>query len=136
MAYCSKCNEQRPGNQQLCGVCGTQLVASAAAPGGSSDGGYFSFRKFISPTLIKIIYVLGAIFITIGGIVAMASPAAQITTGYAAPVVQSSQGLNIVLGLFAIFFGNLMWRVICESWIVLFNMRDLLASIEKESKRR
>ncbi len=155
MAYCPNCNEQRPDHQRFCGVCGAQLAASTpvqpsptpppqypqqhypyASPSGPSDGGYFSFSKFISPTLIKIAYVIGVILITIGGIVLMVSPIGQVSVSHGSPVLTGGEGFCIVFGLLWIFLGNLIWRVVCESWIVLFNMRDLLASVERESRRR
>lgn len=31
-----------------------------------------------------------------------------------------------------VIVGNLVWRVLCEIWIVLFNIHNLLGSIEGE----
>jgi len=88
------------------------------------SGEYFSFKKMISSTLIKIIYVIGAVLITIFGIVAMFG------------VLPYSSGIvNVLWGLVILVLGNLIWRVTCEIWIVIFGIHDRLVSIESEIKK-
>lgn len=89
------------------------LIASCKKEETTKDeeDGFFSFRTMISTTLIKIIYVFGMVGLTISGIVM---------------IVQTSQsiysfGEKVLIGL---------------ALIVLFNMHDILGSIEKELKRR
>ncbi len=36
----------------------------------------------------------------------------------------------LTLGVGAVIIGNVIWRVLCELWIVLFNIHALLASME------
>ena len=88
----------------------------------TKEGGFFSFRTMISTTLIKIIYVLGMIGLTICGIV----------------IIKQANGSIIILlrGIAVIVFSNLLWRLICEWWILLFSIYDILGSIEKELKRK
>ncbi|MCK4416668.1 MAG: DUF4282 domain-containing protein, partial [Candidatus Latescibacteria bacterium] len=83
-------------------------------------GGFFSFRTMISTTLIKIIYALGMIGLTIGGIVM---------------IVQGAEKRQLI-GVALIVFGNLLWRIVCEGWILLFSMHDILGSIERHLKRK
>ena len=86
----------------------------------TQPGGFFSFRLMIAPILIKIIYVLGMIGVTIYGIVLIVEGA------------ESSYHEELVyIGLLVIIFGNLIWRLICEGWILMFRMHDALVSIEK-----
>lgn len=75
---------------------------------------FISFRKMVSTVLIKFIYILGMVILTISGI-----------------VVFFRGGENILLGLGIIIIGNLLWRVTCEGWVILFNIHDILGSIEK-----
>jgi hypothetical protein len=39
----------------------------------------------------------------------------------------------IAIGAGVAILGNLVWRVLCEIWIVLFNIHNLLGSIERET---
>lgn len=75
---------------------------------------FFSFREMVSMQIIKIVYILGMIFITIGGIIALFD--------------------NFLIGLVAIVLGNLIWRLVCESAILLFSIHDILGSIETNVK--
>jgi len=101
-------------------------------------GGFFSFRTIISPIMIKIIYVLGMLGLTSGGVV-------MIVMGLHATVL-AAEKLNILgieipfnkqilIGIALIVLGNLVWRFLCESWILLFRMCDILGSIERQLKR-
>ena len=78
--------------------------------------GFFSFHTMIGPILIKVIYVLGMIGCTILGIMIMR--------------------YKTLIGIAVIIFGNLIWRIICESWILLFSMHDILCSIEKKVRKK
>lgn len=93
---------------------------------GGESGGFFSFRKMVSTSLIKIIYLLGMIGLSITGIVF---------------IMQSTQNrngsiVNFWTGLAMVVLGNLIWRIVCEIWIVLFSMHEILGSIEKELKKK
>jgi hypothetical protein len=77
---------------------------------------FFDFRKMISNMIIKILYVLGALALTIGGIVMLFID-------------------DLILpGIGFLILGNLLWRVICEGWILLFSIHDILGSIESNTK--
>ncbi len=75
---------------------------------------FLSFRQMVSMQIIKIIYILGLAVITIGGIVTLLN--------------------NFLTGLIAIIFGNLIWRLICETSILLFSMHEILGSIDNKLK--
>mgnify|MGYP005832614673 CR=1 FL=1 len=80
---------------------------------------FFGFRKMVSTAIVKLIYILGVIILTIGGIV----------------FLFQGEG-KIPIGLVAIILGNLLWRIICEAWIVLFSIHDILGSVEKTLKEK
>ena len=86
--------------------------------GGFDFGEFISFRFLITPTIITIVYVIGAVLITIASLGALAA----------------GGGGGLVVGLLFLFFGNLYWRVILEFVVVLFRMNDSLRSIDKRGK--
>jgi hypothetical protein len=77
---------------------------------------FLSFRYLITPGLVKVIYVIGALLITLAGVAALLSG-------------QGAGGLVAALLIF--IFGNLYWRVILEFIMVLFRINDSLASIDR-----
>lgn len=79
---------------------------------------FFGFRKMISTLIIKILYVIGTLILTIGGI--------------ALPFIKDDL---ILPGIGALILGNLFWRIICEGWILLFSIHDILGSIESNTKK-
>lgn len=83
---------------------------------GNAFANFLGFKSFITTRFIKGIYLLGALAITIGGIVSMGRGA----------------GLG---GFFGLIIGNIVWRVICENLIVLFDIHDTLASIDDSLDR-
>lgn len=78
---------------------------------------FFSFKQMASSQIIKLIYILGAIFITIGGLSTM-----------------FGRFGNFFMGLIAIILGNLVWRVICEGIIIMFSIHERLIAIERNQK--
>jgi hypothetical protein len=84
---------------------------------------FFTFRMFITRPFIKVIYVLGALAITVMSILAMFGVGAAQTTGS-----------TVLYGLLALIVGNLMWRVWCEAAIIFFSMYDVLKSVDDSLK--
>lgn len=76
-------------------------------------GGFWSFGTLISGGLIHILYVFGVVGVTGVGILEIADE-------------------NLAIGLTIILFGNLFLRLAAESAIVLFNIHDLLRSIDRK----
>ncbi|MFQ6127022.1 MAG: DUF4282 domain-containing protein [Candidatus Heimdallarchaeota archaeon] len=85
---------------------------------------FFGFRKMVSTAIIKFIYILGVIVLTIGGIV----------MSFQIPGIPGA--VKILIGLGAIILGNLLWRIICEAWILVFSIHDILGSVEKILKEK
>jgi hypothetical protein len=88
---------------------------------------FLTFRKLITTPFITIIYLLGAIFITLLAL-------STIGEGYRAP---SYFGIDIgriyvYSGFFMLIVGNLLWRVFCELIIVQFRIHDELVSINNK----
>ena len=79
---------------------------------------FISFRYLITPTLVTVIYVIGAVLITLTALAALAQ----------------GGGGGLVSGLLLLIFGNLYWRVILEFIVVLFRMNDSLQSIDRRGR--
>lgn len=93
--------------------------------------GYFSFQKLITPHFVKVIYVLGFIALTAGGIVL----AIWAGLGLRSATLPTRMGVYyIAIGAGIAIVGSLAWRVLCELWIVLFNIHSLLGSVERETR--
>lgn len=128
---CPKCRLENPANTTWCD-CGynfssgqvkrSQAPRTPSAPNSSGDG-YFSFRKLVSPSIIKVVHVLGMIALFGAGITLILQ------------AVQAEPGdKRLVLSLYgigAITLGNLAWRILCEQAILLFSIHEILASIEQ-----
>ena len=90
----------------------------------TSFNDFISFRKFISLTFIQVSYILGAIAITIAGI------------GFLVQAVDSRNAGELTLsGLGLLVIGNLLWRVICEAWILFFRLAASVGNIENQVKK-
>jgi hypothetical protein len=93
--------------------------------------GYFSFDKLITTYLVKTIYFLGFIVLTAGGVALAVWAGMRLQSG-ALPTRIGEY--YIAAGVGALIVGNLVWRVFCENWVLLFDMHRLLASIERNAK--
>ena len=74
---------------------------------------FLNFDNLITTNIIKVVYLLGVLVITIGSFVGMAQG-----------------GSGVLAGLLGVILGNLIWRVVCENIIVLFDIHDTLSSID------
>ena len=93
--------------------------------------GYFSFHKIIATPFIKAVYFLGFVALTVAGI----GFAVWSVMGLRSGALPTRMGVNyIAIGAGILIVGNLAWRVICETWILLFNIHALLASIDRGFK--
>lgn len=78
----------------------------------------FDFEKFVAPQLIKFVYWIGLIFIGLSVVGTLFSSGGPV--GFLGRLVMS-----IVGGV----AGVLIWRVICEVWIVMFSINNRLGEI-------
>lgn len=100
--------------------------------------GYFSFDTLISSSLIKATYVLGMLCITLGSIAFIGITAYNQVN--APPALQdallTATVVRVIAGGAALLLGNLLWRVVCETWILLFSMHGQLVAIKDELRAR
>lgn len=93
--------------------------------------GYFSFRKQITGYFVRIIYALGFIVLTVGGIGFAVWASLRL---YHATLPTRTGVYFIAAGLGVALIGNLAWRMICEFWLLLFNMHAQLVSLVSNAR--
>jgi hypothetical protein len=82
----------------------------------------FKFDKFVAPVLIKVIYWIGIVLIVLSTLAGL--------TGVSLFDRYVSTGFNFGHALLVLIFGALfllVWRVLCELWIVIFSINEKLS---------
>lgn len=97
----------------------------------NSFGDIATLKVFVSGFLIKILYWIVNVVIVIGMFVSMSTLAyvPEFTAFNRPPTYSFSFGIALLI-LFSTIATLLIWRVVCEIWIVLFNIYDRLKQIE------
>ena len=90
-------------------------------------GDYLSFRKFITPAAIQVIFWIGVVGIVISTLVGMFGgstvwPGAGVAGGFVD---------SLVLGIAFLF----LWRVYCELIILWFKLYDEISGIRQNTGR-
>ncbi len=93
-----------------------------ASPAGFSWSDFFSFRYMITPSIIRVLYILGVAAITIGAL----SSINGFGMGF---------GGGILGALLFFIVGQLYLRVIMELLVVFFGMHESLRKIERQDRR-
>lgn len=89
-------------------------------------GAYFSFERMITTTFVKVVYFLGFIAITAAGVVLTVWAGMQLND---ATISRSLGWRYVAMGLALVIAGNIVWRVFCELWVVLFGIHSELVSV-------
>jgi hypothetical protein len=87
---------------------------------------YFSFEKMVTTTFVKVVYFLGFLAITAGGV------ALAVWAGMQLNDAQIDRVLGwryVAAGVGLVVIGNIVWRVFCELWVVLFEIHAELVSV-------
>ena len=126
---CPQCLTENDISATKCSICehvfAPQQVKSARYTSFYAE--YFAFRELVTPQLIKTVYIVGACFITAGGLLSILSP--ETLNEYEAGPILTRLG-----GIFVLLVGNLVWRMMCEGAILLFSLHELLVSIDTRAK--
>lgn len=89
-------------------------------------GGYFAFERMITTTFVKVVYFLGFVALTAAGIALAVWAGMQLNDA----TISRTQGWRYVaLGVALVFLGNIVWRVFCELWVVLFGIHSEMVSV-------
>ena len=79
---------------------------------------FLSFDTFITPKIIRIVFVLGLLLVAIGTLI-------RVLWG----IWELSIFSGVILPLVGACVVALLWRIYCELILVFFDMRDKLAEI-------
>jgi hypothetical protein len=82
----------------------------------------------ITTTFVKGLYFLGFIALTAGG-VALAIWAGMRLND--ATIARSMGWRYVAFGVGLVTLGNIVWRVFCELWVVVFNIHSELAAVRR-----
>lgn len=90
------------------------------------SGRFLSFRSMVSPTIIRIVYILGALWLGLQ----MLPP---LYVGLSS-LLQGTIGLGVGLLFEAAGWlaAQLLWRVACEIAMLLFGIHERLGSIDRK----
>jgi len=89
---------------------------------------YFSFQRMITASFVRGFYFLGFLVLTSGSIALIVWSGLQLRQ---ATIERTLGWQYVAIGVGALIAGNLVWRVFCELWIVLFNIHDRLTLIDE-----
>ena len=92
---------------------------------------YFSFQKCITSPFVKTVYFLGFLALTAGGIGLAGWAAMRL---FEANIPRELGWYYVAGGVGILLVGNLVWRVFCEIWIVLFNIYARLVSLDEKTR--
>lgn len=87
--------------------------------------GYFSFDRMITPVFVKAVYFIGFLAITIAGIALAVWAGMQLND---ATISRSLGWRYVAYGAGLVILGNIVWRVFCELWVVLFGIHSELVN--------
>jgi len=89
-------------------------------------GAYFSFERMITTTFVKVIYFIGFLAITAGGVALAVWAGMQLND---ARIDRVLGWRYVAAGVGLVVIGNLVWRLFCELWVVLFEIHAELVSV-------
>lgn len=145
MAFCAKCGTQLAPGAAACSACGTATGVGgqpAAAPparyippidtqqaaGFISSLFDLSFSSFITPKLIKVLFVISIVLAAFGSLFV-------VLTGFQAGGVFGGLGALLIVAPILFFFYVMYARVVMEVLIVIFRCSEYLAEIAKQGRR-
>ena len=89
-------------------------------------GAYFSFERMITTTFVKVLYFLGFMALTVAGVALAVWAGMKLND---ATIARSLGWCYVALGVAVVVAGNIVWRVFCELWVVLFGIHSELVSV-------
>jgi Domain of unknown function (DUF4282) len=88
-------------------------------------GRYFSFDRMITPGFVKTLYFIGFLALTVAGVALAVWAGMQL---HDATISRSLGWRYVAYGAGLVVLGNIVWRVFCELWVVLFGIHAELVN--------
>jgi hypothetical protein len=100
-------------------------------------GDYLYFRSFITLPVIMVVYILGALAITLFSLLLMVGGLAMPSYPMGGYYYGNYPGgaAVILVGLIILIFGNIFWRIFCEYVAILFKIHERLVSLDSKTAR-
>ena len=109
--------------------------APPADAGRFSWGDFFGFKFMITPVFIRIIYLIGAVVITLSAIfIVIATPVSVTTSGGGTTTVGGGILGVLLLAIVSFLVAQLIWRIWMELLIVIFRIHGSLRTIEERGQ--
>ena len=134
--FCSKCGAALPKDAALCPQCGAAAAGenaqsppnahsnSSTAPAPPQDNSNFqSFLNFdymITPTIMKIVYIVGSVVIAAGALFGLFS----------------GNPIAAVISIFGGAFALILFRVLCEINMLFFKIHENIKQIKRNTTDR
>lgn len=99
---------------------------------------FLSFRYMVTGNLMKVIYCLGLGGITFFSLFLLLSgfgTALQANNSFFGGAALAAGLWSMFMGGVILVVGNLLWRIACETWVVLFSMHEIMGSMERSLQR-
>jgi len=84
---------------------------------------FLSFDRFITPTIIHVVFALGLVIIALGTVI-------RVIYGISTNDIFD----GVIMPLIAMCVLALLWRIYCEVILVFFDMRDKLKDIAERPR--
>lgn len=138
---CVECFFENPSGVRRCRICRATLpadTAPASSPPSTETlaidtrhrrGGFFSFGTLITPAAIQVAYIIGAVLITLAGVLMVT----LVLTGVASEYTDTNRDALLFGGLTVLGIGNLLWRVLCEMGMLLFRILEVLLELDDKA---
>lgn len=88
-------------------------------------GAYFSFERMITPAFVKVVYFFGFLALTTAGVALAVWAGMKLND---ATIDRALGWRYVATGVALLVIGNIVWRVFCELWVVLFGIHSELLS--------
>ena len=98
-------------------------------------GSFFTFDKFLTPVLIKVVYWIGLFAIVLWMLLGIFGSAFMPTYQYGYESGPGMRAVGVIVSLIGGALLILFWRVWCEIWMVFFSMNDRLGVLVEQTRR-
>ncbi len=100
---------------------------------------YFGFRWLITPTIIKILHIIGLILLNLAMIGSFITGIIVLVVGNTQVDLEGTIKILaiigfIIVGFITFFLVNILWRMICENIILFFSIHEMISGIERTSR--
>lgn len=87
---------------------------------------FFAFRTFISLNLLRLIYAVGWLGLCLWALALFLTPVGPLTL--TSPLIPGAP-VTQVNGVLILVVGNILWRVLCEGFILFFRIHEQLQTV-------